>query len=149
MAKQVNKSFALSVAKQIATTQKRMDMVMKQSLSDLVKEVQTPEAKGGKMRVDTGFLRNSGQASLNGMPSGASVKPDNATKGEFDKGDVSLSKNIQLVIAQLKYGATFYFGWTANYAKYREAYDGFLEAGLQNWQNIVNNVVNRAKERFK
>ena len=129
----------------VVTTQKRMDLVMRQSIHTAVEQMQVPVAKGGKMRVDTGFLRASGQSSLNGMPTGPSRKPKDAQKGQFDWKDHQFEANI----ANLKPGSTFFFGWTAEYAKYREAYDGFMDSVLQRWQQIVNDVVAEAKKRFK
>ena len=53
-----------------------------------------------------------------------------------------------ILLAKLQFGATFWFGWTANYARYREAYDGFLYSVAQDWQNIVNRVIAEAKKRY-
>lgn len=142
-----NYSFQGQVDKFIVNTEKRMLMVMKQSLLNTIKEAQTPVAKGGKMRVDTGFLRASGQASLNGMPSGPSVKPKNAVAGTFDDGNKSYPE-IEATIGKLKFGSTLYYGWTARYARYREAYDGFLISAISNWQQTVNGVIAEAKRRF-
>ena len=52
-------------------------------------------------------------------------------------------------IAGLSLGNSLYFGWTAEYAKYRETYDGFLASGVQNWPNIVDRVVAKIKARIK
>lgn len=139
-----NYSFQADVDRIIVNTEKRMNLVMQQSLLNAINRMQVPVAKGGKMRVDTGFLRASGQASFNGLPTGPSRKPDGAKKGQFDWG----SADTEARIGELKFGATFFWGWTANYAKYREAYDGFMYSVLQDWQNIVNNVVEEAKKRF-
>ena len=140
-------SFEAQVDKIVANTKKRMMLVMKQSISIAVEEMQTPVAKGGKMRVDTGFLRASGQSSLNGMPTGIIRKPKDAKKGQFDDGNRKDTKT-EATIAEMKFGSVFYFGWTANYAKYREAYDGFMYATVQRWQEIVNSVTEEAKKRF-
>lgn len=118
-----------------------MLLVMKQSLINAINEMQTPVAKGGKMRVDTGFLRASGQASLNGMPSG----PSRPTKGgvfDYQGG------KTEATIGGMEFGAVLYWAWSANYAAYREAYDGFMYSTLQNWQQIVDKVVAEAKKRF-
>lgn len=120
-------------------TQLRMSALAAQSTQDLIEEAQTPVAKGGKMRVDTGFLRASGQASFSGMPSGPSRGRE---RGVNDApGELLYDTPEDFAIAMLQgfeLGKTIYFGWTANYAKYREAYDGFLVSALQNWQSIVN-----------
>lgn len=124
----------------VADTQKRLTACALQSTSDLIDQVQTPVAKGGKMRVDTGFLRASGQASLTGMPTG----PDRGTSGQqytyAPVGIVQLAGDFTL-------GKTIYFGWSAAYAKYREVYDGFLISGIQNWQSIVDNVCKQISAR--
>lgn len=99
------------------------------------------------MRVDTGFLRASGQASLNGMPTGP-VRGDSTDKHHYDNGE-KVSPTVTLNLGELKLGSTLFFGWTANYAIYREAYDGFLEGATQNWQKIVNTVTDEIRERIK
>jgi hypothetical protein len=48
----------------VAVSEKRMTALMRQSLQDVINIMQEPVAKGGRMRVDTGFLRSSGQGSL-------------------------------------------------------------------------------------
>lgn len=138
-----NYTFSADVDRIVADTEKRMLLVMKQSLLNAINEMQTSTAKGGRMRVDTGFLRASGQASLNGMPSGPSVKPRDAVPGEFPE-----NKQAETVIGQMEFGSILYWGWTANYAKYREAYDGFLHGTIQNWQRIVDAVIADARRRF-
>lgn len=139
-----NYSFQASVDTIIANTEKRMLMVMKQSLLNTINEAQTPVSKGGKMRIDTGFLRASGQASLNGMPTGPARKPTDAAPGAYAYNP----SEVEATIGKLKFGSTLFFGWTANYARYREAYDGFLISAMQNWQQTVNNVIAEAKRRF-
>lgn len=126
--------FETVIDKFVADTQEKMLVVVKQSISDVVEDAQTPIAKGGKMRVKTGFLRHSGTATLNALPRGQSRGDKNMTytwDGDF----------INVVLAKMKIGDTFYFGWTAHYAKYREAYDGFLESALQKWQSFVDKNV--------
>lgn len=125
----------------VQATIKRMNALVLQSTQELVDIVQTPVAKGGKMRVDTGFLRASGQISLTGMPTGPSI---GRKRGPDDKeGSILYPSTPDAAVAQLanwKMGMPIFFGWTANYAKYREAYDGFLISGIQQWQSIVNRV---------
>lgn len=93
--------------------------------------ITAPQNKGGKMRVDTGFLRASGQISFNGMPTGP-------IRGEADKKYKYEATLTTTEIAKWAIGKTLFFGWTAEYAKYREAYDGFLESAIMRWQEIVN-----------
>jgi hypothetical protein len=106
--------------------------------------MQEPTAKGGNMRVDTGFLRASGQGSLTGMPTGP-------TRGERTEPDSYTTNEQQTVVelGKLKLGATFYFGWTAAYAAIREVYDGFMERGLRQWPRIVAINTDIIRERVK
>lgn len=140
-----NYNFAANVDEFVRATDKRMRALVLQSTEDLINQAQTPVAKGGKMRVDTGFLRASGQMSLTGMPSGPS-------RGEVDE-DGNKKKysakqfSATATLANFQLGETIYFGWTAEYAKYREAFDGFLFSALQNWQSIVNKVAADIKRR--
>lgn len=123
-------NFEAQVSDIVKRSKIKLDAVIKGSLQDLVNEAQTPVAKGGKMRVDTGFLRASGHMSLTGMPTGPSRGDDSATYAPSDQ-------NVTLTLAGLEIGNTAYFGWTAAYAAARESKDGFLESALQNWQKIV------------
>lgn len=135
--KRAYKSFSAEVDDIIATVDARMTALMRQSLQDVINNAQTPTAKGGRMRVDTGFLRASGQASLTGMPSGP-ARGESKVKGAYkSEADYANTASVTVSLTKLKVGASFYFGWTANYARYRELYDGFLEGALNQWHRIV------------
>lgn len=126
-------SFTAEVEDFIRQSEDRMLTVMRAAINDVVDDAQTPVSKGGRMRVDTNFLRASGRAALNAVPSGPSVKPNDAAPNSYTyDGDAVAS-----VLAKMKLGDTFFFGWTANYVRYRETYDGFLGAALQNWSKYV------------
>jgi hypothetical protein len=133
VAGKVGGRFAASVAGFGARATQRATAILRESAQRLIEEAQTPTAKGGKMRVDTGFLRASGQASLTGLPYGPSDKSE--APGQFD---------YTFVLAQAQLGGTIWFGWTANYAIYREFHDGFMRSAAQNWQSIVNQVAREA-----
>lgn len=124
----------------------RLIAVARSSFSDVVDIAQTPVAKGGRMRVDTGFLRASGQMSLTGMPQGPVRGDDDATRHQYDNGSAPVDVSI---LFKAKLGAVFHFGWTAAYAGYREIYDGFLEGALQHWGTIFAYHVDQARERIK
>lgn len=136
--------FTAQVDAIIAKTEKRMTALARESIQRTIDDAQTPVGKGGRMRVDTGFLRASGQPSYNGMPSGPSrgerTEPDSYAP---DTGAVTVA------LAKLEIGAIFYFGWTAAYAKYREAYDGFLGVAVQKWPDTVAKVTEEIKARIK
>lgn len=131
--------FESTIDKFVVDTEQKMLIVARESINAVVEEAQTPVSKGGKMRVLTGFLRSTGLASLNAPPRGPSV--GDKTKTYTWNGD-----SIVAVLARMKLGDVFYFGWTANYAKYREVYDGFLDSALQNFQQHVNESIRRFKK---
>lgn len=134
----------------ILKTETRLLNVVTTAISNVIEEAQTPQAKeGGKMRVDTGFLRHSAAAAINQLPSGSS-KGRRRRKGEvgvlpeytYDE----KAGFAQTVLLQMKIGDTFYFGWSAHYAKVREAYDGFLEAAVMNWNKYVRDATERYRK---
>lgn len=139
------KNFVGQVDDIIRKNQAKMTAVARMSTQDLVNIVQTPVAKGGKMRLATGFLRASGQMSLTGVPSGP-VRGEKDVK--YDDGN-GKSATVIASLAGFQLGMSLFFGWTANYAKVRETYDGFLESGLQRWQEIVDKNVAEVKRRFR
>ena len=138
------KKFSAQVDDIVLKTEKRLTALARQSTQELVDQAQKPVAKGGKMRVDTGFLRASGQMSLNGMPTGP-VRPEAEEPGEYNWEQTT----VITTLAKLKLGGSAFFGWTANYAKYRETYDGFLDAAVQNWPAIVAKVTRQIRARIK
>jgi hypothetical protein len=145
------KTLAADIEDFVAVSDKRMTALMRQSISDVIDNAQQAKAKGGRMRVDTGFLRASGQVSLNAMPSGPSRPSQNfddegnTIKDTFTYND----KNVTVTLGKAKLGAIIFFGWTANYAKYRELYDGFLEGALQHWSRIVAFNTDTIRQRIK
>lgn len=104
--------------------------------------------KGGRMRVDTGFLRASGQASLNGMPSGPTRGDPEAGPLYYDDG-LEVPAETVLTIAKARIGDTIFFGWTANYARAREAKDAFMRIAVQNWPQTVATVLSELKKRIR
>lgn len=101
----------------------------------------TAPGKGGRMRVDTGFLRASGQMSFNGMPTGP-LRGDPEQRYEWD------GKSFELQLAGLEIGMIVYFGWTAAYAAAREARDGFMAGAAQKWQSFVDKRAAELRNRL-
>lgn len=135
-------SFTTQLDAWVKKTDERIEAVFKQSFQRLVEEAQTPVVKGGNMRVDTGFLRNSGQASISSLPIGPD-KNLGTPQPEWDNSEVAVTVN------RLKLGQTIFFGWTANYAIHRENKDGFVRLASQNWQTIVNQVTKEVKATIR
>lgn len=134
-------SFTAQVDSFVRGTQLRMDALVRSSVQDVIRDAQRSVGEGGRMRIDTGFLRASGQLSLSGTPSGP-VRPERHEPGSYPYQPAV----AELALAGATVGSTIYFGWTAAYAKYREAYDGFLYAAVQNWQQIVNRNARRIRQ---
>lgn len=135
-----NYNFASSVDDFVRETQGRMTAFVRETIKRTVDIAQTPTAKGGKMRVDTGFLRASGQLSLSGLPTGP-------VRGDPDQKYQLNDNTVTITLANYKLGDTLYFGWTANYAIYREAYDGFLESAIQMFPQTAAKVTAEIKQR--
>lgn len=123
--------------------------VLKNSIQEVIIEAQRPLRDGGKMHVDTGFLRHSGTASLNELPKGL-IEGRERNEGEVGvlpeyniSDESSPGSFIHDVLARMTANDTFYFGWTAHYAQYRELYDGFLASASKKWSKIVENQIRR------
>lgn len=89
----------------------------------------------------TGFLRNSQVYGLNQMPSGP-------TKGDPNKRYTSrIGPGPTEILSRWQPGDVTFIGWTANYARYRNARDGFRELAAQKWDSIVTKNAQQAKAR--
>lgn len=136
------KTFSAQIDDIVKLTDAKITAVIRQSVQEVVDIAQKPVGKGGKMRVDTGFLRASGQMSLNGMPTGPTRPAGDAKPGQYNFN----SATVLLNLGNFKIGQTIHFGWTANYAVYREVYDGFLASAVQQWPAIVAKNVNKVNK---
>ena len=140
----VRKSFEDSISDWVRKTENRMLAVFQLSCSYAVEEAQLPIGLGGRMRIDTGFLRASGTGSKVEMPK-INV---NAQPGTFTY--AYQESEVELVLTTLKLGDTFYFGWTASYAAAREygasgqEPDAFLRGAVGRWQEFVNRATQEA-----
>lgn len=136
--------FADQVRKFNNKVRRRNTAVFRESATRVMVNANTPEASGGKMPVDTGFLRNSVAASTDGMPEADSGPPE-------------------LVFAKMKIGDKVWVGWTAAYArrmeygfvgedslgrKYNQSGKGFLRTQVQRWSQIVDEVTKEVLEKI-
>lgn len=125
--------FTAQIASFVTQSKARLEAVIKQSAQDVGDLAQRPVAKGGNMPVDTGFLRNSLVAGLNGTTS------------------LSGPDSYVLAIAGMELGDSVMFGWTANYARYVEygtqgrAGRFFALTAAQEWQAIVARNADKAR----
>lgn len=121
-----NRKFIADVARFGRLTVEKMIRVARQSSDDVVREAQTPVAKGGDLPVDTGALRNSLVTEINGVQVAAG-------------GD-----SFTLGIAQLELGDVLSVAWTADYAIPRHYMVGVGQGGglwrdkaAAKWSGIV------------
>ncbi|CAB4137321.1 hypothetical protein UFOVP317_27 [uncultured Caudovirales phage] len=121
-----NRKFIADVERFGRLTVEKMLRVAKQSTDDVVREAQTPVAKGGNMPVDTGVLRNSLVTEVNGVEAGVGAD------------------SFVLGIAQLQLGDVLTVAWTADYAIPRHYMVGVGQGGglwrdkaAAKWSGIV------------
>lgn len=133
----VRKSKARGEAIFRESAQRTIEMAQEQGPS-----VSNPGGGAGKLPVDTGFLRASGQTSLSGMPSGPRRAPTGGARYDYNSDDATLT------ISRARLGDTIHFGWTAAYARKMEARYGFQRSAAQNWRRTVEEVTQEAKRRF-
>ena len=137
-------SFAKQIQAMVDDVGSAMIGVVRQSIQDVINEAQLvgpskanpAGGKGGRMPVDTGFLRASGRSSLTGMPSGPTIgrdrKPGETGVIYPSEDDYNTSGFVRTTLAKMGIGDTFYFGWSADYANKMETYYGFLGGTVQN-----------------
>lgn len=106
---------------------------------------------GGRMRVDTGFLRASIQAALHTMPSGPTK--NEGTHGGKKKYSVGSQASGEPVAATLlrwdpNKSDVLFVGWTAGYARIREAHDGFNRGAVEKWDQTVLKAVKKVEASF-
>ena len=124
----------VTIAEWVAKSEARLNAVWKTAAQDIVREIQTPRAKGGRMPVQTSFLRNSFSADINKTPSG-------------NGNSAYTSGPISIVINRAKIGDTVVFGFAAQYAIFVEAKYSFVRHAAQNWQQIVIKAAQKVKTR--
>jgi len=116
-------------------TQRRIDAVLKDATQSVVAVAQVTKAKGGRMPVDTGNLRNSLISSVAGGASGQGEESYIMAAAGMTGGDVAT------------------FTWTAEYAAAvnngRNGRPGahFVEGAVDEWPAIVRASIAKAKAR--
>lgn len=142
----LNKNFNGKINKFVANTEQLMLDVTTNALQNLIEESSTPVEAGGKMPVDTGFLRLSGTGAINELPKGETEGRQRlpGEVGVIYKSDPSGS--VGGILPKLKLGDTFYYGWTARYAIYQEFKHGFLVSACAKWQNFIDNSIRKLKK---
>ncbi|CAM3779314.1 HK97 gp10 family phage protein [Litorimonas haliclonae] len=132
--------FDAQVDEWIAKSERRIEAVFKIATQELFYGVLKPAREGGRMRIDTGFLRSSFQASIGQPVLRLEPRPDGEASFTPDTGAISLTIN------QADLGQTIFGMFTANYARPREygsrgkPGDGFVLTNAARWQSFVNDA---------
>ena len=132
--------FGKQVAILTGKYKKRLRATARMSVQKTVDIAQKPRSKGGRMRIDTGFLRASIAANVGSMPSGESV-------GDNDVDFTGIPIAVTLITWEPA-DEKIYVGWTANYARPREFQDGFMRGATELWPQTVDAAVKQVKARI-
>lgn len=136
------RDFASQVKAFADKAQRRQLAIFRESAQRVAQRANVPQAQGGKLPVNTGFMRASQAGSVSGMPAG----PGKGEPGRLY--NAPLGQPVELAILQARIGGTVHIGWTANYARFMEARYGFMRSEAQNWGSIVNDVTTEVKRRY-
>lgn len=147
------KTFSAQVADWVARSEEKLSLVVKFAAQDLFEDVLLPVGEGGRMRVDTGFLRASARVTLDNPilqqqdnPTGSRPKEERGIPiYSIDDGA------INLVINRMKPGQTLFMTFTANYARHREygvrgrSPDAFVSSHTALWQMYCDRAVQKVR----
>lgn len=140
-------SFEAQVSAWVAATKQRTIAVRNESAQRIVEIAQRPVSAGGRMRIDTGFLRASALATTSTALPGPTFKPDAVSRFAYDAGQIALT------IAGAELDDVITVVWTANYARPRnygsrgQPGDHFRDLAAQQWTNVVSQVAAEAQSR--
>ena len=144
----MKKNFSAIIDDFVKETPERAEAVIKESTQDLSEAMNRSRSKGGRMRVETGFLRASQTASVGSMPKiNPNAKP--AGNGAFSENP----SQITFTITGWDLKRSLYIGYTAAYAAHRELGangqpgDHFVLGAAQRWQEFIDNNTRRLKDR--
>lgn len=137
-------TFASEVKKHTEEYRKRIRIVARESVQETVEMAQKSIYKGGRMRVDTGFLRASVQGGIDQMPSGPVV---NELGRSFRDGEQIAGEPVSVTLLKWEPAdQVLFIGWTANYARHREYQDGFLRGATELWGKTVDKVAKKHRD---
>lgn len=118
----------------------RTEAATKTAAQAVANEMNTPVAEGGRMPVDTGFLRDSIGAAAGSLPVGPSSPKEDAHGNP---------EAVAVALAQWNLNEPFYIGYSAEYVRIQEARNGFIEGAAQNWPEYFDAALKRAKAEIK
>lgn len=139
-------SFSAQVDSWTRETKGQTVAVFRESAQRVTEVIQTPVAKGGAMRVDTGFLRASLSASIAGDIPALRDNPAPRRAGDPDGPKFAYGPGpVSLVIMGAEIGDRITFAYAANYAAYVENRYAMVRLGAQRWPQIVEEVAREAR----
>jgi len=144
-------SFDRDINKLADRYKRRMRAVVQESTQRTVAMAQevgpsvaNPDANaGGRMPVDTGFLRASGGAALESPPTG----PTKNQTGAKVTGQVS-GQPLPVILSTWQPGQDIYWGWTASHARFMESRYGFARGAAEKWPDTVKEVTRIVSKRI-
>ena len=134
-------SFSQQVARFTDNAERKTRETFRNSVEALAQESNATINEGGRLRIDTGFLRASQSVTLNDRPRGP-VRGDPGTTYT-----TRIGQSPTEALARWKGDEAVYIGWTANYAIFREFRDGFARGAAEKWPRIVNTFAKLANSR--
>lgn len=135
-------SFAVRVEALARKYQMQLRMTAKGAVQHTVKLAQAVDKEGGRMRVDTGFLRASIAGAYDVMPHGVAVNPTPGESVKYDGAPIAAA-----IVRWRPETQVLYVGWVANYARPREARDGFLKGATEQWDQTVHMIATNVKAK--
>lgn len=130
-------SFKAQVSAIVRKHKDATEALVKEATFEVIDVASTSREDGGNMPVDLGFLRSSGQASLNGLASGPSRPSDEVKSYSLNEA------GILATLSKVKLGDTIYFSWSAVYARVQNYRYGYLDLAVQQWPQIVDKIARK------
>lgn len=131
-------SFSAQIEEWANKSDRQIDASVRDAIQTTYHEMVTPQAKGGRMPVDTGTLRNSAQPSQTSMPK--TILKAGAEVGQYD---------VVGYILDMKLGQPLFIGFTMEYGPIMENRYAFVTGAAQNWQRNVSNSAMKAAKAIK
>lgn len=146
MANASAQKFAAQLNEWARATTERMEMIFKESSQEVFRRAQLPKAQGGNMPVDTGNLRNTFVAGLNGTTSLSGPDAYIAAIAGADLGDVVFGGWTAKYAARQEFG---FVGQDRLGRSYNQEGNGFARKAAMAWQPIVSEKAAEANARFR
>jgi hypothetical protein len=129
--------FSAAVSDWVTKSDRVLEAVVKDAIQSTYNDMTKPRSKGGNMPVDTGFLRNSVEASQGAMPKALEKRTPGLP--------VPVPDVIGFII-DMRVGQPLYIGFTMNYGPAMENRYSFVALAAANWQANVTSAARKARK---